>query len=96
VLVFVATKHAAEMVADKLRKARIYAEPFHGELSQGAHAGAGGLQGLAAKVVTHRLAARGLDIANCPPSSTSICRDHLLTMSTALAAPDAPARLAWR
>ena len=30
VLVFVATKHAAEMIADKLRKARINAEPFHG------------------------------------------------------------------
>ena len=35
VLVFVATKHAAEMVADKLRKAGLTAEPFHGELSQG-------------------------------------------------------------
>jgi superfamily II DNA/RNA helicase len=35
VLVFVATKHAAEIVADKLRKVRINAEPFHGELSQG-------------------------------------------------------------
>ena len=35
VLVFVATKHAAEIVADKLRKADIEAEPFHGELSQG-------------------------------------------------------------
>ena len=35
VLVFVATKHAAEIVADKLRKANIEAEPFHGELSQG-------------------------------------------------------------
>ena len=34
VLVFVATKHAAEIVSDKLRKARIYAEPFHGELSR--------------------------------------------------------------
>ncbi len=35
VLVFVATKFAAEIVADKLRKAGIDAEPFHGELSQG-------------------------------------------------------------
>ncbi len=35
VLVFVATKHAAEIVADKLRKVDIEAEPFHGELSQG-------------------------------------------------------------
>jgi len=35
VLVFVATKHAAEIVADKLRKAGLHAEPFHGLLSQG-------------------------------------------------------------
>ncbi|MBC7649309.1 MAG: DEAD/DEAH box helicase, partial [Vitreoscilla sp.] len=35
VLVFVATKHSAEIVADKLRKVDINAEPFHGELSQG-------------------------------------------------------------
>ncbi len=35
VLVFVATKHAAEIVADKLRKAGLQAEPFHGVLSQG-------------------------------------------------------------
>ena len=46
VLVFVATKHAAEHVADKLRKAGIAAEPFHGELSQGTRTpGAGRLQG---------------------------------------------------
>ena len=35
VLVFVATKYAAEIVADKLRKAGLTAEPFHVQLSQG-------------------------------------------------------------
>ena len=35
VLVFVATKYAAEIVADKLRKGGIAAEPLHGRLSQG-------------------------------------------------------------
>ena len=35
VLVFVATKHAAEMVADKLRKAGLSAEPLHDQLSPG-------------------------------------------------------------
>lgn len=35
VLVFVATKHAAEMVADKLRKTGLGAEPLHSQLSQG-------------------------------------------------------------
>jgi len=35
VLVFVATKYAAEMVADKLRRADLQAEPFHAQLSQG-------------------------------------------------------------
>jgi len=35
VLVFVATKHAAEIVADKLRKAGLGAEPLHSQLSQG-------------------------------------------------------------
>jgi superfamily II DNA/RNA helicase len=34
-LVFVATKHAIEIVANKLHKAGIEAEPFHGVLSQG-------------------------------------------------------------
>ena len=35
VLVFVATRHASDVVAEKLRRARIAAEPFHGDLSQG-------------------------------------------------------------
>ncbi|MFZ4479667.1 MAG: DEAD/DEAH box helicase [Rhodoferax sp.] len=68
VLVFVATKHAAEIVADKLRKVRINAEPFHGELSQGKR-----MQVLAdfkasrvKVVVATDVAARGLDIAQLP------------------------------
>jgi superfamily II DNA/RNA helicase len=68
VLVFVATKHAAEIVADKLRKAGIMAEPFHGVLSQGKRT-----QVLAdfkasrlTVVVATDVAARGLDIAQLP------------------------------
>lgn len=68
VLVFVATKHAAEIVADKLRKAKIVAEPFHGELSQGKRT-----QVLAdfkasrlTVVVATDVAARGIDIAQLP------------------------------
>ena len=68
VLVFVATKHAAEMVADKLRKADINAEPFHGELSQGKRSQV--LMDFKAKavqvVVSTDVAARGLDIARLP------------------------------
>jgi len=68
VLVFVATKHAAEMVADKLRKARIYAEPFHGELSQGKRTQV--LADFKASrlkvVIATDVAARGLDIAQLP------------------------------
>ena len=68
VLVFVATKHAAEMVADKLRKARIYAEPFHGELSQGKRTQV--LADFKASrlkvVVATDVAARGLDIVQLP------------------------------
>ncbi|MES2878859.1 MAG: DEAD/DEAH box helicase [Pseudomonadota bacterium] len=68
VLVFVATKHAAEMIADKLRKARIYAEPFHGELSQGKRTQV--LADFKASrlkvVIATDVAARGLDIAQLP------------------------------
>jgi ATP-dependent RNA helicase RhlE len=68
VLVFVATKHAAEIVADKLRKADIQAEPFHGELSQGKRTQV--LQDFKIKavqvVVATDVAARGLDIAQLP------------------------------
>lgn len=68
VLVFVATKHAAEIVADKLRKADIHAEPFHGELSQGKRSQV--LMDFKAKtvqvVVATDVAARGLDIKALP------------------------------
>ncbi len=68
VLVFVATKHACETVADKLRKAGLLAEPLHGELSQGkrtqvlADLKAGRVQ----VVVATDLAARGIDVAQLP------------------------------
>ena len=68
VLVFVATKHAAEIVADKLRKVHIDAEPFHGELSQGKRHQV--LQEFKAKslqvVVATDVAARGIDIVQLP------------------------------
>jgi superfamily II DNA/RNA helicase len=68
VLVFVATKHAAEIVADKLRKARIYAEPFHGELSQGKRTQV--LSDFKASrlkvVIATDMASRGLDITQLP------------------------------
>lgn len=67
-LVFVATKHAAEIVADKLRKVHINAEPFHGELSQGKRTQV--LMDFKAEtvqvVVATDVAARGLDIAQLP------------------------------
>jgi len=68
VLVFVATKHATEMVADKLRKARINAEPFHGQLSQGKRTQVlADFKASRVKVVVATdLAARGLDIAQLP------------------------------
>jgi ATP-dependent RNA helicase RhlE len=68
VLVFVATKYAAELVAEKLYKTKIYATAFHGDLSQGARK-----QVLAEfkdeqweVVITTDLAARGIDIAKLP------------------------------
>jgi len=68
VLVFVATKYAAETVAEKLYKAGVFATAFHGDLSQGARK-----QVLAEfkdeqweVVVTTDLAARGIDIAKLP------------------------------
>ncbi len=68
VLVFVATKHAAEMIADKLRKARINAEPFHGQLSQGKRTQV--LADFKASrlkvVIATDVAARGLDIVMLP------------------------------
>ena len=67
-LVFVATKHAAEIVANKLRKCQIEAEPFHGELSQGKRTQV--LLDFKNKsvqvVVATDVAARGIDIAQLP------------------------------
>jgi superfamily II DNA/RNA helicase len=68
VLVFVATKHAAEIVADKLRKTGLTAEPFHGVLSQGKRSQV--LADLKASrlqvVVATDLAARGIDVVALP------------------------------
>lgn len=67
-LVFVATRHAAELVAEKLYKAGIFATAFHGDLSQGARKEA--LADFKAKrwqvMITTDLAARGIDIAQLP------------------------------
>ncbi|MGI4779995.1 MAG: DEAD/DEAH box helicase [Janthinobacterium lividum] len=68
VLVFVATKFAAEVVADKLRKTGLEAEPFHGMLSQGKRSQV--LADLKASrvqvVVATDLAARGIDVVRLP------------------------------
>jgi len=68
VLVFVATKYAAELIAEKLYKAKVFATAFHGDLSQGARK-----QVLAEfkdeqweVVITTDLASRGIDIAKLP------------------------------
>ncbi|RXZ36720.1 DEAD/DEAH box helicase [Oxalobacteraceae bacterium CAVE-383] len=67
-LVFVASKYAADLVADKLRRAGIDAGAFHGDLSQGART-----QLLAEfkntklrVLVATDVAARGIDIAQLP------------------------------
>ena len=68
VLVFVATKYAAEMVAEKLYRGGVYATRFHGELSQGARTQV--LQEFKTEqwevLVTTDLAARGIDIERMP------------------------------
>ncbi len=68
VLVFVATKYAAEQVADKLRRVGLAAEPFHGMLSQGKRQQV--LADFKARrirvVVSTDLAGRGIDIAQLP------------------------------
>jgi len=68
VLVFVATKYAAELVAEKLYKAGIYATAFHGNLSQGARRQV--LDEFKNEqwevVITTDLAARGIDIVKLP------------------------------
>lgn len=68
VLVFVATKHSTEHVAEKLRRAGIKAAAFHGELSQGArtHALADFKAERLQVMVATDVAARGIDIAQLP------------------------------
>ncbi|RGE42399.1 DEAD/DEAH box helicase [Comamonas testosteroni] len=67
-LVFVAKRHTAEMLADKLYKNGIYATTFHGDMSQGARKDV--LDQFKAKrwqlLITTDLAARGIDIAQLP------------------------------
>ena len=68
VLVFVATQYAAEHVAEKLYRAKVFATPFHGGLAQGTRTQI--LDEFKAErwqvVVTTDLAARGIDIAQLP------------------------------
>ena len=68
VLVFVATQYATEHVAEKLRKAGLRAEAFHGELSQGARTNV--LADFKAArihvLIATDVAARGLDITGLP------------------------------
>ncbi len=68
VLVFVATKYAAELVAVKLRRAGLNAEPFHGDLSQGKRTQV--LMDFKASrvrvVIATDVAARGIDISDLP------------------------------
>ncbi|KAF1061492.1 DEAD/DEAH box helicase [Variovorax sp.] len=68
VLVFVATQHAAQTVAEKLYRHGIYAVPFHGDISQGARTDILDQfkQSRWDVVVATDLAARGLDIARLP------------------------------
>ena len=68
VLVFVATKYTADLVADKLRRARISAEAFHGEQTQGKRSQV--IEDLKASrvkiVIATDVASRGLDISQLP------------------------------
>ena len=68
VLVFVATKYAAEMVADKLRRAGLQAEPFHAQLSQGKRSQvlADFKSSAILVMVATDVAARGIDIQALP------------------------------
>lgn len=67
-LVFVASQRGADNLAEKLHKAGVPAQPFHGELSQGRRnqALAGFRSGQLQVLVATDVAARGLDIAQLP------------------------------
>jgi superfamily II DNA/RNA helicase len=68
VLVFVGTKYSCEHIADKLRRAKIPAAAFHGDLSQGARTKAvADFKASRTRVlVATDVAARGIDIAQLP------------------------------
>ena len=68
VLVFVATQHAAQTVAEKLYKNGIYAVPFHGDIAQGTRSNilSQFKQSRWDVVIATDLAARGIDIAQLP------------------------------
>jgi len=68
VLVFVATRHAAETVSAKLYKRGVFATPFHGDLSQAVRKESLDefKQGRWDALITTDLAARGIDIAQLP------------------------------
>ncbi|MEG0414127.1 MAG: C-terminal helicase domain-containing protein, partial [Comamonas sp.] len=67
-LVFVAKRHTAEMLANKLYKNGVFATTFHGDMSQGARKEV--LDQFKAKrwqlLITTDLAARGIDISQLP------------------------------
>ncbi len=67
-IVFVATKYAADLVADKLRRARISAEAFHGEQTQGKRTQVlADFKAARVKIVVATdVAARGIDISQLP------------------------------
>ncbi|WP_418130354.1 DEAD/DEAH box helicase [Variovorax sp. 375MFSha3.1] len=68
VLVFVATQHAAQTVAEKLYRNGIYAVPFHGDIAQGTRSNilSQFKQSRWDVVIATDLAARGIDIAQLP------------------------------
>ncbi len=68
VLVFVATQHSAQIVAEKLYKNGVYAVPFHGDIAQGTRTDilAQFKQSRWDVVIATDLAARGIDIAQLP------------------------------
>jgi ATP-dependent RNA helicase RhlE len=68
VLVFVATTHSTEHIAEKLRRAGIQAAAFHGKLSQGTRTKAlADFKACRARVlIATDVAARGIDIAQLP------------------------------
>ena len=68
VLVFVATKYAADLISTKLRRAHISAEAFHGEQTQGKRSQViSDFKASRVKIVVATdIAARGLDISQLP------------------------------